>query len=79
MDWVLPITGIIAMLFLIASMFMDDHHDFHPSTHHGCDSDSMRHPHCGVTPESEAGCRSIRPHRFRILLCTMMCGAVEEI
>ena len=30
MDWVLPITGIIAMLFLIASMFMDDHHDFIP-------------------------------------------------
>lgn len=30
MDWVLPITGIIAMLFLIASMFMDDHHGFIP-------------------------------------------------
>ena len=30
MGWLLPIIGIIAMLFLIASMFMDDHHDFIP-------------------------------------------------
>lgn len=30
MGWVLPIIGVIAMLFLIASMFMDDHHDFTP-------------------------------------------------
>ena len=30
MGWVLPIIGVIAMLFLIASMFMDDHHDFIP-------------------------------------------------
>lgn len=30
MGWVRPIIGIIAMLFLIASMFMDDHHDFIP-------------------------------------------------
>lgn len=30
MGLVLPIIGIIVMLFLIASMFMDDHHDFIP-------------------------------------------------
>ena len=30
MGWLLPIIGIIAMLFLIASMFMDDLHDFIP-------------------------------------------------
>ena len=30
MGWVLPVIGIVAMLFLIASMFMDDHHDFIP-------------------------------------------------
>ena len=30
MGWVLPIIGVIAMLFLIASMFMDDHHVFIP-------------------------------------------------
>ena len=30
MGWVLPIIGVIAMLFLIASMFMDDHHDSIP-------------------------------------------------
>lgn len=70
MGWLLPIIGIIAMLFLIASMFMDDHHDFIPL---------LIAAVFELTPESEAGCRSIRPHRFRILLCTMMCGAVEEI
>lgn len=30
MDWLIPIIGIAAMLFLIASMFMDEHHDFIP-------------------------------------------------
>ena len=30
MDWILPTIGIAAMLLLIASMFMDDHHDFIP-------------------------------------------------
>ena len=79
MDWVLPITGIIAMLFLIASMFMDDHHDFHPSTHRRRDSGALWPSHFELTPESETGCQSIRPHRFHILHRTMMCGAVEEI
>ena len=79
MDWVLPITGIIAMLFLTASMFMDDHHDFIPLLITAVILIPCGILTVGLTPESEAGCRSIRPHRFRILLCTMMCGAVEEI
>ena len=66
MGWLLPIIGIIAMLFLIASMCRRDSGALWPS-------------HFELTPESETGCQSIRPHRFHILHRTMMCGAVEEI